>query len=92
VWRTRTPFLVRHPWILDWLESIKTRTDSDTTWRTDTANQRGREWMGADKNSSRRRWNSNKMNMTSNTRLRLTTQVGQIHIATGVLLILGTNF
>jgi hypothetical protein len=25
VWRTRTPFLVRHPWILDWLESIKTR-------------------------------------------------------------------
>jgi hypothetical protein len=31
VWRTRTPFLVRHPWILDWLESIKTRTGSDTT-------------------------------------------------------------
>jgi hypothetical protein len=25
VWRTRTPFLVLHPWILDWLESIKTR-------------------------------------------------------------------
>jgi hypothetical protein len=25
VWRTRTPFLVHHPWILDWLESIKTR-------------------------------------------------------------------
>jgi hypothetical protein len=25
VWSTRTPFLVRHPWILDWLESIKTR-------------------------------------------------------------------
>jgi hypothetical protein len=25
VWRTRSPFLVRHPWILDWLESIKTR-------------------------------------------------------------------
>jgi hypothetical protein len=24
VWRTRTPFLIRHPWILDWLESIKT--------------------------------------------------------------------
>jgi hypothetical protein len=24
VWRTQTPFLVRHPWILDWLESIKT--------------------------------------------------------------------
>jgi hypothetical protein len=31
LWRTRTPFLVRHPWILDWLESIKTRTGSDTT-------------------------------------------------------------
>jgi hypothetical protein len=24
VWRTRNPFLVRRPWILDWLESIKT--------------------------------------------------------------------
>jgi hypothetical protein len=24
VWRTQTPFLVRHPLILDWLESIKT--------------------------------------------------------------------
>jgi hypothetical protein len=23
--RTRTPFLVHHPWILDWLESIKIR-------------------------------------------------------------------
>jgi hypothetical protein len=38
VWRTRTPFLVRHPWILDWLESIKTRTGSDPLegpiWRT----------------------------------------------------------
>jgi hypothetical protein len=31
MWRTRTPFLVRHPWILDWLESIKTRTCTDTT-------------------------------------------------------------
>jgi hypothetical protein len=30
LWRTRTPFLVRHLWILDWLESIKTRTGSDT--------------------------------------------------------------
>jgi hypothetical protein len=25
-------------------------------WRTDTANQRGGEWMGADKNSSQWRW------------------------------------
>jgi hypothetical protein len=31
VWRTRTPFLARHLWILDWLESIKTRTGSNTT-------------------------------------------------------------
>jgi hypothetical protein len=28
--------------------------------------------------------NSNKMNKASNTRLRLTTQVGQVHVATGV--------
>jgi hypothetical protein len=27
-----------------------------SNWRTEMANQRGREWMGADKNSSRRRW------------------------------------
>jgi hypothetical protein len=31
VWKTRTSFLVRHPWILDRLESIKTRIGSDTT-------------------------------------------------------------
>jgi hypothetical protein len=31
------------------------------------------------------------MNMTYNTFLRLTTQVGQAHAATGVLLDLGTN-
>jgi hypothetical protein len=35
--------------------------------------------------------NSYKMNTTSNTRLRLTTQVGQGHVATGVPLDLGTN-
>jgi hypothetical protein len=29
---------------------------SITNWRTDTVNQIGGEWMGADKNSSRRRW------------------------------------
>jgi hypothetical protein len=34
---------------------------------------------------------SNKMNTASNTRLRLTTQVGQVHAATEVLLDLGTN-
>jgi hypothetical protein len=31
------------------------------------------------------------MNMASNTRLRLTTQVAQYHATTGVLLALGTN-
>jgi hypothetical protein len=35
--------------------------------------------------------NSNKMNTASNTRLGLTTQVGQAHVATGVPLDLGTN-
>jgi hypothetical protein len=34
---------------------------------------------------------SNKTNTASNTRLRLTTQVGQVHVATGVPLDLGTN-
>jgi hypothetical protein len=34
---------------------------------------------------------SNKMNTASNTRLRLTTQVGQVYAATEVLLDLGTN-
>jgi hypothetical protein len=58
---------------------------------TYTANQRGgSEWepikilLGGD-------GNSNKMNTASNTRLRLTTQVGQAHVATGVPLDLGTN-
>jgi hypothetical protein len=35
--------------------------------------------------------NSNKMNTASNARLRLTTKVGQAHVATGVPLDLGTN-
>jgi photosystem II stability/assembly factor-like uncharacterized protein len=35
--------------------------------------------------------NSNKMNVATNTRLRLTTQVGQAHVATRVPLDLGTN-
>jgi hypothetical protein len=57
MWRTRTPFLVRHPWILDWLVSIKTRNRfwyqlKDRYSET----ERGGGWMGADKNSSRRRW------------------------------------
>jgi hypothetical protein len=47
--------------------------------------------MGADKNSFRRRWGLQLDEHGSNTRLRLTTQVGQGHVATGVLLDLGTN-
>jgi hypothetical protein len=47
--------------------------------------------MGADKNFLKGDGDSNKTNMTSNTRLRLTTQVGQAHAATRVLLDLGTN-
>jgi hypothetical protein len=35
---------------------------------------------------------SNKTNTASNTSLRLTTQIGEVHVATGVLLSLGTNF
>jgi hypothetical protein len=35
--------------------------------------------------------NSNKMNTASNTRLRLTTKVGQAHVGTAVTLDLGTN-
>jgi hypothetical protein len=30
VWRTRTLFLVRHLWILDWLESQRSVTGFDT--------------------------------------------------------------
>jgi hypothetical protein len=30
VWRTRTPFLEHHLWILDWLESRRFVTVSDT--------------------------------------------------------------
>jgi hypothetical protein len=47
--------------------------------------------MGADKILLEGDGNSNKMNTASNTRLRLTTQVGQAHIATRVPLDLGTN-
>jgi hypothetical protein len=35
---------------------------------------------------------SNKTNTAPNTRLRLTTQIGHVHVATGMLLNLGTNF
>jgi hypothetical protein len=47
--------------------------------------------MGADKILLEEDGDSNKMITTCNTRLRLTTQVGQSHAATEVLLDLGTN-
>jgi hypothetical protein len=47
--------------------------------------------MGADKILLEGDGNSNKVNTVSNTRLRLTTQIGQAHVATGVPLDLGTN-
>jgi hypothetical protein len=47
--------------------------------------------MGADKILLEGHRGSNKMNTASNTRPRLTTQVGQDHAATGMLLALGTN-
>jgi hypothetical protein len=39
--RTRTPFPVHHLRILDWLESMKTRTSFDTTPRTELATREG---------------------------------------------------
>jgi hypothetical protein len=59
-------------------------------WRTETANQRGKLWEQI-KILLEGDGNSNKTNTASNTRLRLTTQVGQVHTATEVLLDLGTN-
>jgi hypothetical protein len=50
-----SPFLVHHLLILDWLEPRKTQTGSNTYWRTKLVTREG-EWMGANKNSSRRRW------------------------------------
>jgi hypothetical protein len=47
--------------------------------------------MGADKKLLEGDGESNKTNLASNTHLRLTTQVGQVHAATEVLLNLGTN-
>jgi hypothetical protein len=83
---TRTPFLVRHPWILDWLESIKTRNRLDHLKDPYCEPERGgSEWhpikilLEGDEGS-------NKTNTAFNTRLRLTTELGQAHAATGVLL------
>jgi hypothetical protein len=62
-----------------------------TRWRTDTANQRGGSECEPKKILLEGDGDSNKTNTASNTRLRITTQVGQVRAATGVLLNLGTN-
>jgi hypothetical protein len=55
------------------------------------ANQRGGSEWEPIKNRLEADEDSNKTNTASNTRLRLTTQVGQAHASTEVLLDLGTN-
>jgi hypothetical protein len=52
VWRTRTPFLVCHLWILDWLASRRSVTWLWYQLEDRLGDQRVWEWMGADKNSS----------------------------------------
>jgi hypothetical protein len=59
--------------------------------RTEMANQRGGSKWEPIKIILEGDRDSNKMNTASNTRLSLTTQVGQDHATTGVLLALGTN-
>jgi hypothetical protein len=61
------------------------------TGRTDTTNQRGGSEWEPIKILLEGDGNSYKMNTASNTCLRLTTKVGQAHVATGVPLDLGTN-
>jgi hypothetical protein len=60
-------------------------------WSTDTANQRGGSEWEPIKILLEGDGDSNKTNTASNTRLWITTQVGQAHAATEVLLDLGTN-
>jgi hypothetical protein len=64
---------------------------SGKRWRTDTANQRGGSEWEPIKILLEGDGNSYKMNTASNTHLRLTTQAGKAHVATGVPLDLGTN-
>jgi hypothetical protein len=65
--------------------------DPTAVRRTDTANQRGGSEWEPIKIHLEGDGNSYKMNTASNTRLRLTTKVGQAQVATGVPLDLGTN-
>jgi hypothetical protein len=74
-----------------WLGARVEHAPARWLWRTDTTNQRGgSEWEPI---KILLEWDesSNKTNTAYNTRLRLTTQVGQVHAATGVLMDLGTN-
>jgi hypothetical protein len=65
-------------------------TSLNHLWRTDANQEWGSEWEPI-KNLLEGDGDSNKMKTASNTRLRLTTQVGQAHAATGVLLDLRTK-
>jgi hypothetical protein len=76
VWRTRTPFLVRHPWILDWLESRRSITGSE----------RGSDWEPI--KIILQRENSA---YAPNSQARVPTRVCQGHIVTTDLPTLGTN-
>jgi hypothetical protein len=89
--RTRTPFLVRHIWILDRLESMKIRTSSDTNLRNETGDQRGGSEWEPIKILLEGDGHSNKTNTTTKHVSDSTTQVVQDHVVTGVLLVLGTN-
>jgi hypothetical protein len=66
-------------------------TIEQNLWRTDTANRRGGSEWEPIKILLEGDGDSNKTNTAFNTRLRLTTQVGQAHATTEVLLDLGTN-
>jgi hypothetical protein len=70
---------------------MKTRTDSDTNLRTETDDQRGGSEWELIKILLERDGHSNKMNTTTKHISNSTTQLGQDHVATGVLLVLGTN-
>jgi hypothetical protein len=75
-------FVVLHP--------LQLLAGRDLEGRIRRTREGGSEWDPI-KILLKRDRNSNKMNKASNTRLRLTTEVGQAHVATGVPLDLGTN-
>jgi hypothetical protein len=79
------------PFFLVYGSEVVLPTDQAFGPRTDTANQGGGSEWEPIKILLEGDGNSNKMNTTSNTRLRLTTKIGQAHVATEVPLDLGTN-